>query len=234
MMNRMRRLPRSLRVAWSSTVKSNANIDFERELILYGGKKQTPVSLKSLMDTGKGSLLSEFEVIKGNQIQTSTASELVLFQIASFLHRELPVRIAHRVEHLQSAPYLQNNGTFFNDLRTFTLLVLHSTLGCAASIQKVCGWYKNSFAKLRSAPAPTTPEKREEFTKVLQSIYDVHSSTLVYIAKGLTDFRTSLNQSVHEFADHAEIQKMFDEFILGRIGIRMVREIIGSDLLAYH
>jgi hypothetical protein len=110
-------------------VKSNANIDFERELILYGGKKQTPVSLKSLMDTGKGSLLSEFEAIKGNQIQTSTASELVLFQIASFLHRELPVRIAHRVEHLQSAPYLQNNGTFFNDLRTFTLLVLHSTLG---------------------------------------------------------------------------------------------------------
>jgi hypothetical protein len=98
-------------------VKSNANIDFERELILYGGKKQTPVSLKSLMDTGKGSLLSEFEAIKGNQIQTSTASELVLFQIASFLHRELPVRIAHRVEHLQSAPYLQNNGTFFNYLR---------------------------------------------------------------------------------------------------------------------
>jgi hypothetical protein len=63
MMNRMRRLPRSLRAAWSSTVKSNANIDFERELILYGGKKQTPVSLKSLMDTGKGSLLSEFEAI---------------------------------------------------------------------------------------------------------------------------------------------------------------------------
>ena len=73
--------------------------NLERELILYGSKKQTPVSLKSLMETGKGDLLKSFEP---GQRTTSTASELVLFQVACFLHRELPVRIAHRVEHLQS------------------------------------------------------------------------------------------------------------------------------------
>jgi hypothetical protein len=53
-------------------------------------------------------------------------------------------------------------------------------------------------------------------------VYDVHSSTLVYIAKGLHEIRTAMAQSRDEFADRAEIQKIFDEFFLSRIGIRMV------------
>jgi hypothetical protein len=53
-------------------------------------------------------------------------------------------------------------------------------------------------------------------------VYDVHSSTLVYIAKGLHEIRTAMAQSRDEFADKAEIQKIFDEFFLSRIGIRMV------------
>lgn len=84
--------------------------NLERELILYGSKKQTPVSLKSLMETGKGDLLKSFE--PGQQAK-STASELVLFQVACFLHRELPVRIAHRVEHLQSTQFLLKSRKLF-------------------------------------------------------------------------------------------------------------------------
>ncbi len=84
-------------------------LNLDRELILYGSKKQTPVSLKSLLETGKGDLLNVFE---GKQRESTTASELVLFQVACFLHRELPVRVAHRVEHLQSAPFLLNSRKF--------------------------------------------------------------------------------------------------------------------------
>jgi hypothetical protein len=99
-------LPYRAAALLSTAAQHGPIINLERELILYGSKKQTPVSLKSLMDTGTGNLLKTFDPIKGSQIRASTASELVLFQVASFLHRELPVRIAHRVEHLQSAPYL--------------------------------------------------------------------------------------------------------------------------------
>lgn len=104
--------------------------NLERELILYGSKKQTPVSLKSLMETGKGDLLKSFE--PGQQAK-STASELVLFQVACFLHRELPVRIAHRVEHLQSTQFLLKSRKLMKLFRmdpgcleTFDFLFLHS------------------------------------------------------------------------------------------------------------
>eukprot|EP01032_Pedospumella_encystans_P028343 gene28344-32008_t len=125
------RYNRIVRVALSSSPhfkNAGGALNLDRELILYGSKKQTPVSLKSLLETGKGDLLKGFE--------------------------ELPVRVAHRVEHLQSAPFLLNS----------------------PSIQLVCARYKNTFARLRSTPAPHTPENRELFTNLLVEIYDEHSA----------------------------------------------------------
>jgi hypothetical protein len=111
-----------------------------------------------------------------------------------------------------------------------TQIYLHNRVTVpTASIQKVCARYKASFAKLRAAPAPTTPEARLAYTHLLESVYDVHSSTLVYIAKGLHEIRTAMAQSRDEFADRAEIQKIFDEFFLSRIGIRMVSLLVESD-----
>jgi len=106
------RYNRFVRAALSSSAhfkNAGGALNLDRELILYGSKKQTPVSLKSLLETGKGDLLKGFE---GKQRESTTASELVLFQVACFLHRELPVRVAHRVEHLQSAPFLLNSRKF--------------------------------------------------------------------------------------------------------------------------
>ena len=90
----------------------NETIDLEQQLIFYARKKQTPVSLRSLMETGKGDLLTNFESTTTSD-QPPTASELVLFQVASFLHRELPVRIAHRVAHLHSNPLLLSSRKFY-------------------------------------------------------------------------------------------------------------------------
>lgn len=98
-------------------------MNLDSEIILYGSKKQTPVSLKSLMETGKGALLKGFE---GKQQEATTASELVLFQVACFLHRELPVRIAHRVEHLQSAPFLLKSRELLSDALLHSFFQLYS------------------------------------------------------------------------------------------------------------
>jgi len=86
----------------------------------------------------------------------------------------------------------------------------------------VCARYKNTFARLRSTPAPHTPENRELFTNLLVEIYDEHSATLVHIAKGLKEIQAAMEQDRDQFADRHEIQKVFDDFFISRIGIRMV------------
>jgi hypothetical protein len=88
----------------------------EKELIIYSTKKLTPVSLKSLMDTGKGERLDDLG--SSNRLSHATASQKVLTQVACFLHRELPVRLAHRAVRLESSSIFAKNGTLIIDFRT--------------------------------------------------------------------------------------------------------------------
>ena len=68
------------------------------EIVAFALKKQTGVSLKYMLDFG------------ANPIQ----HQMILS--AQFLHRELPVRLAHRVAELENLPYgLQIAGRFGRD-----------------------------------------------------------------------------------------------------------------------
>lgn len=86
---------------------SEANI--QRELVLYSNKKQTPVSLQALMDTGKGNKLGDFA---SKSIESSRPLDKILMQVACFLHRELPVRLAHRAVKLEAFPLFARSGKF--------------------------------------------------------------------------------------------------------------------------
>ena len=59
----------------------------------------TSVSLQALMRTGRGEYLDRH--FENAAINEHTATELVLMQVASFLRRELPIRLAHRVQDLE-------------------------------------------------------------------------------------------------------------------------------------
>ena len=66
----------------------------------------TSVSLQALMRTGRGEYLDRhFENVA---IKEHTATELVLMQVASFLRRELPIRLAHRVQDLEKVSTMRN------------------------------------------------------------------------------------------------------------------------------
>ena len=82
-----------------SSVSMSAS-SLEKELQLYSNKKQTPVSLKSLMETGKGIRLKDEKAV---DIENEIARQKILIQVACFLHRELPVRLAHRAVKLESS-----------------------------------------------------------------------------------------------------------------------------------
>ena len=102
------RLNRSIGRLSNNTTVSGVNIryktDSSSEIAHYGRKKQTNVSLKALMETGMGKRLD----LEPNLINEG-ASSRVRIQIACFLHRELPIRLAHRVLELEQTPEFSNN-----------------------------------------------------------------------------------------------------------------------------
>jgi len=121
-------------------------------------------------------------------------------QVACFLHRELPVRLAHRACELEATPVLQQS----------------------KQVQQVANWYKQSFRELRECPMPMDVEKEARFARVIDSIYERHSTTLMTMAKGAHEIRMQLGHDINSFAEQEEIQRNLDEFYMSRIGVRML------------
>jgi len=198
-MMRVRLSPQpSRRLLWgsqrlSSTTAQSIN---ESEVQYYGKKKQSQVSLKALMETGLGARLNDFP----GAPKTVSASDRVRIQVACFLHRELPVRLAHRACELEQ----------------------YDLFAQSSAIRNVCSWYKQSFQQLRECAAPTDIDKEEKFAMAIEAIYERHSNTLIAMAKGAHDIRQKLKQDISTFAEQSEIQERLDAFYLSRIGIRMV------------
>lgn len=188
---------RSVKFVRNLSNEGKETIVDEKDLQYYGRKTQTQVSLETLLEIGRGSRLEEYDYINS---KAKDRIDKICIQIACFLHRELPVRIAHRVLELNSLELFQES----------------------PSIQGVCQWYKTSFAQLRKAPVPMDLDKEEHFARVIESIYERHSATLITMAKGAHEIRTMLNQDSITFAESLDIQKRLDDFYMSRIGIRMV------------
>jgi len=197
----------------------------EKEIELYSKKKQTSVSLRSLMDSGRG------ENPNLPTLKASKASDKVLMQVACFLHRELPVRFSHRATKLEASALFNKSGKSLQlpsvaiRTSTYRLGIRISLLTFIANIRNVSSWYKTSFAQIRACPVPQDPEKEAMFAKVIESIYERHGSTLITMAKGAHELRTMLKHDVNAFADSNDIQERLDEFYMSRIGIRMVSSV---------
>ena len=85
---------------------------------------------------------------------------------AQYLHRELPVRLAHRVRDLDTFPY---------------------GLSHMSSIQKVKQWYVHSFAELRAAKEPNTVPDLIAFHDTLSGIYSRHAKTIRMVSRGVQE-----------------------------------------------
>ena len=181
-------------------LKQSISVD-EKEFHYYGRKAQTPVSLETLLQTGRTrkAHVADFNYLS-SKLDNGTVDK-VLIQIACFLHHELPVRLAHQVLELNSLDLFRQS----------------------PSIQSVCQSYKTSFAQLRHIPIPNDPAKENLFANLIESIYERHSATLITMAKGAHEIRTMLNQDSITFAESAAVQQRLDDFYMSRIGIRMVR-----------
>lgn len=95
----------------SSYANINSSVpNIEKEIELYSKKKQTSVSLKSLMESGQGLHLDKSTI--GFHSDTKV-NEKILIQVACFLHRELPVRLAHRAVKLEASEMFMKCSKYF-------------------------------------------------------------------------------------------------------------------------
>jgi len=165
---------------------------------------QTSVSLQALMRTGRGEYLHKtFEDMEN--IDQHLATNLVLIQVASFLRRELPIRLAHRIQDLEGIPLMRE----------------------MSSVKEVKELYVKSFLELVSFDERiTTSDQEETFSRLVESIYERHSRVLVQMARGAYEFRNQVakggGESRDVFAKMEETHQFLDRFYLCRIGIRVL------------
>lgn len=166
-----------------------------KDMQAFARKKRSTVGIKALLETGRGEYLKKFE--KGAK-DKGVVKEQVLIQVASFLHRELPVRFAHRALQLDAIPLLQTS----------------------QHVREVSSWYKQSFADIRATSRPFDLETEAQFFRVVENVYTRHSNTLVTMALGAHEIRSKHFKNKDDFASFEDIQVELDNFYLSRIDIR--------------
>uniref|UniRef100_A0A0D6R2I0 Protein-serine/threonine kinase n=1 Tax=Araucaria cunninghamii TaxID=56994 RepID=A0A0D6R2I0_ARACU len=152
------------------------------EIYRWSLMKQTGVSLKYMMDFG------------------SHPNENNLLLAAQFLHKELPVRLAHRVAELENLPH---------------------GLSAKAGVLKVRDWYVDSFRDLRNFPEIQDSKDELRFTELINQIKMRHNNVMPTMALGIQELKEDLGrkQGLNELP---EIHQFLDRFYMSRIGIRML------------
>ena len=146
--------------------------DVDKLVQEYCLKPQTNVSLQMLMKTGRGELLGKSyktEAFMGRMGQR-LATQRILIQFASFLRKEIPIRLAHRIQDLDNVPIMRDMN----------------------AVQAVKGIYIQSFLELIDHPPIQSTSDEESFATNLEQLYTKHSNVLVQMAKGAYELREKI------------------------------------------
>lgn len=139
---------------------------------IHGSKMATPVSVRDLYNHGM--------VAKRDPVSARLSS-------ARWLHRELPIRLAHRVRELEELP-----------------------LGLAEmpSVIEVRDMYQRSFADIVHSPAAETVEDERQFAQQLDTIRTRHDSVVKLVARGVLELKERHGMC----ASHYGIRRFLDSF----------------------
>ncbi|KAI2498067.1 Mitochondrial branched-chain alpha-ketoacid dehydrogenase kinase [Fragilaria crotonensis] len=174
----------------------------------YYAKSPTSISLQTLMKTGRGELLRKTYKDSDDRLERQLESERILVQVASFIRREMPIRLAHRIHDLDRVPMMRD----------------------MPSVQAVKGIYINSFLELVDQPKIENKYDEEDFAITLENLYQNHSNVLIQMAQGAYELREAVRTGQIpgkitgdvEFARMKECHEFLDRFYMTRIGIRVL------------
>jgi pyruvate dehydrogenase kinase 2/3/4 len=148
---------------------------------------------------------------------------------AQFLHKELPIRLAHRVAELENLPF---------------------GLSTKPQVLTVRDWYVESFEDIREMKEINSMEREEKFTELLSSVMKRHNDVVPMIARGVLELKNELAEKSKKGGSHGssstnnnkknnsnnssssidanriahlpEIHQFLDGFYMSRIGMRML------------
>ncbi|CAJ1959526.1 unnamed protein product [Cylindrotheca closterium] len=204
--NRLSRTSSSSRSSSSSLIQHNQNNYNNHEISdlihEYASKKQTTISLKDMMLMNSVSDTDHYQAREKRVLR-----EQMLMQMATMLQEELPIRLAHRIQDLDSLAVLQE----------------------MPSVQQVRSTYLSSFLDLLDQPKPSSPQAEQDFGRLLQNLYQNHSNVLRQMARGVLELRFQQVQQQYPVMplDHDHGLSMVDEafldrFYMSRVGIRVL------------
>ncbi|XP_018430909.1 PREDICTED: 3-methyl-2-oxobutanoate dehydrogenase [lipoamide] kinase, mitochondrial [Nanorana parkeri] len=117
-----------------------------------------------------------------------------ILKSARYLHKELPVRIAHRIKGFRNLPFI---------------------IGCNPTILHVHELYIRAFQKLSEFPPITDNEVESQYCKLLRQLLDDHKDVVTLLAEGLRESRKHIQ-------DEKVIRSFLDNTLTSRLGIRML------------
>lgn len=135
--------------------------------------------------------LTPATIMYSSQTANSEADSL---RSAQYLHRELPIRIAHRVAGFRSLPFI---------------------VGCNPTILSVHELYIRAFHILNSIPEIQTMEDVVRYDAVLRSLMEEHKEVVSLLAQGFKESRKHIT-------DENLVAAFLDRALTSRLGIRML------------
>uniref|UniRef100_A0A8C9YUR5 Protein-serine/threonine kinase n=1 Tax=Sander lucioperca TaxID=283035 RepID=A0A8C9YUR5_SANLU len=113
---------------------------------------------------------------------------------AKYLHKELPVRISHRIKGFRSLPFI---------------------IGCNPTILQVHELYIRAYHMLSDFPSIKDQDEEAHFCKLVQQLLDDHKDVVTMLAQGFRECRRHIQ-------DEAIIRSFLDTTLCSRLGIRML------------
>lgn len=120
---------------------------------------------------------------------------------AQFLHKELPIRLAQRVQELNSLPY---------------------GLSMQPQILSVQQWYKEYFDLLVNSPRPETIADDAGFTELLKTILQDHNEVIQTMALGVIELQQRLGDRPYTDMMAHRVDNSLNRFFMARIGLRFL------------
>lgn len=124
--------------------------------------------------------------------------EKYLLASAQYLHRELPVRVAHRIKSLHGLPFI---------------------IGCNPIILRVHDLYIQSFKVLHAFPKIETMDQVNEYAALLERLLDDHKEVVNDMAVGFRQCHKHLSE---EMLGAHMARKFLDHMLSSRLAIRLL------------
>lgn len=150
---------------------------------MYAAKKVTPFSLRELFLHGQ-------------------ATGQTRIRNTRFLHRELPIRLAQRLQDLNHLP----GGLTHNP-----------------NVQSIIRLYTDYFVSLAESEVPRCNKSEQKYTKLLEDVLEDRNQVILTIARGVLELRRDLGDHYTEQLS-ANVKDSLNRFFMARTGLRFIME----------